>query len=279
MFEVGQYLDKLDIMWSQTLALRCMKSTILVVSFLFWSGTYVFAQEIVETTSSGIAESYDMEIENLEDGMVICTFNDKYQLCDSEYNVGMFGVYSSSPAVVLDNTLLANKKPVVSSGKAYVRVSSVNGIIKKGDFITASRILGVAQRADKSGNVLGVALEDYLADDVSVAGTILVSIGIRPAIVATSARGNLVEDLKQALLAPTLSPLSSLRYLLAMIVAVTSFILGFIYFGRVAKSGVEAVGRNPLASKLIQLNVALNLILTLAIMTGGLLLAYFILII
>ena len=279
MFEVGQYLDKLDIMWSQTLALRCMKSTILVVSFLFWSGTYVFAQEIVETTSSGIAESYDMEIENLEDGMVICTFNDKYQLCDSEYNVGMFGVYSSSPAVVLDNTLLANKKPVVSSGKAYVRVSSVNGIIKKGDFVTASRILGVAQRADKSGNVLGVALEDYLADDVSVAGTILVSIGIRPAIVATSARGNLVEDLKQALLAPTLSPLSSLRYLLAMIVAVTSFILGFIYFGRVAKSGVEAVGRNPLASKLIQLNVALNLILTLAIMTGGLLLAYFILII
>src|SRR3990167_10047980 len=103
MFEVGQYLDKLDIMWSQTLALRCMKSTILVVSFLFWSGTYVFAQEIVETTSSGIAESYDMEIENLEDGMVICTFNDKYQLCDSEYNVGMFGVYSSNPAVVLDN--------------------------------------------------------------------------------------------------------------------------------------------------------------------------------
>jgi hypothetical protein len=131
----------------------------------------------------------------------------------------------------------------------------------------------------KSGNVLGVALEEYSNNDKSEVGKILVSIGIRPAIVATSARGNLVEALKQGLLAPTLTPLASLRYLLAMIVAVTAFILGFVYFGKVAKSGVEAVGRNPLASKMIQLNVAVNLVLTVAIMTGGLLLAYAILII
>jgi hypothetical protein len=122
-------------------------------------------------------------------------------------------------------------------------------------------------------------LEDYLNTDTTVTGVMQVSIGIRPAIVATSARGNLIEALKQGLLAPTLTPLASLRYLLAMIVAVASFILGFIYFGKVAKSGVEAVGRNPLASRLIQLNVALNLILTVAIMSAGLLLAYFILII
>jgi hypothetical protein len=73
--------------------------------------------------------------------------------------------------------------------------------------------------------------------------------------------------------------LASLRYLLAIIVAVMAFGLGFVYFGRVAKGGVEALGRNPLAGRAIQLSVLMNLILTVAIMVGGLVLAYIILII
>ena len=104
-------------------------------------------------------------------------------------------------------------------------------------------------------------------------------VNIRPAIVATTARGNLLESLRQGLLAPTLAPLASLRYLLAILVAMAAFILGFVYFGRVAKGGVEAIGRNPLARKAIQIGVALNLLMTVAIMAGGLVLAYVILII
>jgi len=73
--------------------------------------------------------------------------------------------------------------------------------------------------------------------------------------------------------------LASLRYLLAILVAMTSFILGFVYFGRVAKGGVEAIGRNPLARRAIQIGGALNLVLTLSIMAGGIVLAYVILII
>ena len=181
--------------------------------------------------------------------------------------------------MVIENTTLLNGKPIISSGKAFVRVTNINGQIRTGDFVTTSSVLGAGQLADKSGNVLGVALEPFTNTESGAEGKILVSIGIRPAIVATSARSNLVESLKLALLAPTLTPLSSLRYLLAMVVAVVSFVLGFIYFGRVARSGVEAVGRNPLAARLIQVNVAINLVLTVAIMAGGLILAYFILII
>lgn len=231
-----------------------------------------------DTTSSGVAVSVPMSIEGLEDGMVICTTKDGYKLCDSEYDVSTFGVYSAQPAVVLANTSLIDGKAVVSNGKAYVLVTNLNGQIKRGDFLTSSNLPGYAQLADKSGNILGVALEDFTNTEQGAKFKILAQIGIRPAIVATSARGNLIESLKQGLLAPTLTPLASLRYLLAVLVAVISFTLGFIYFGKVAKSGVEAIGRNPLAGKLIQLNVIFNLLLTALIMGGGLVVAYLILI-
>jgi hypothetical protein len=231
-----------------------------------------------DETSSGMALSVSVLTENIEDGSILCSSTANNRLCDSEYDVGMVGVYTANPAIFLENTAMDGAKPMISLGRVYVRVSSVNGMIRKGDFVTASTVPGAGQLADKSGNILGVALEGFTSEDRTVVGRILVSVGIRPAIVATSSRGNLVETLKKGLLAPTLTPLASLRYLLAILLAAAAFILGFIYFGKVAKSGVEAVGRNPLAGRMIQLNVMLNMFMTVLIMAGGLLLAYLVLI-
>lgn len=251
------------------------KKIFLVVLLTILATNTVKAQE---QTSSGVALSVSIPTENVDDGSILCSSTLENQLCTSEYDVGMVGVHTANPAVFLENTAMENAVPMISMGRVYVRVSSANGNIKKGDFVTASTNPGVGQLADKSGNILGVALEEYASEDKAGVGKILVSVGIRPAIVATSARGNLVETLKKGLLAPTLTPLASLRYLLAILIALASFILGFIYFGRVAKSGVEAVGRNPMAGRLIQLNVMLNMLMTVLIMAGGLLLAYLVLI-
>jgi len=230
-------------------------------------------------TSSGMAVTLDLIDKNVSDGSVLCSTSEGMKLCTNEYDVEMYGVYVEVPSVVIENTKMTDGKPVVNSGKAYVRVRSINGIIQKGSFITSSKIPGVAQLADKSGNVLGVALEAYDQPDKAVEGKIQVAIGIRPAIISKSVRGNLVETLREGFLAPTLTPLASLRYLLAIIIAIAAFILGFIYFGRVAKGGVDALGRNPLAQKAIQFTVFMNLILTVFIMGSGLILAYIILII
>jgi hypothetical protein len=251
------------------------------VIFLMLMTVLVFAQSASAQSapsSGGIAVSMQVSA-NLKDGDILCTSADGSKLCNSEYSVDMNGVYVQNPAVMLANTTLDDSKPVVASGKVYVRVSSINGAIRRGDFVTSSNLPGVGQKADKSGNVIGVALEDFVVTDKSVVGRILVSMDIRPAIVATSARSNLVEALRQGLLAPPLTPLASLRYVLAILVAVAAFVLGFVYFGKVAKSGVEAMGRNPLAGKTIQFTVVMNLLFTVLIMAGGLLLAYVILII
>lgn len=232
-----------------------------------------------QINSSSVAISMQVNEDNLEDGSILCTTTEGIKKCSTGYDVGIAGVFVNEASVLINNLSLDNSKPVVSSGKAYVRVTSMNGNIKQGNFITSSEKSGLGQLADKSGNILGVALEEYANDDKEAVGRIVVAIGIRPAIVAVSSRGNLIETLRQGLLAPTLSPLSSLRYVLAILIAVSAFAIGFSYFGRVAKQGVESIGRNPLAGKSIQFSVVVNLILTLAIMSGGLLLAYVILII
>lgn len=234
----------------------------------------VYAQD----AASGVAVTVDLK-EDVEDGSIACSGSEGAKLCTEAYSVAMNGVIVESPAVVLENTTLPDGKALISSGKVYVRVTTANGTIKKGDFITSSPVPGVGQLADKSGNILGVALEPYESSDPQAVGKVLVAISIRPAIVATSARGNLLDTLKQGLLAPTLTPLASLRYVLAILMSVGSFLVGFAYFGKVAKSGVEAIGRNPLAGKMIQMSVIMNLVLTIIIMGGGLLLSYFILII
>lgn len=252
-----------------------VKTSIFLICVFFLMPGLILAQE----TGSGMAVSIQYAQDAVVDGDIVCASIDGGKPCSIEYDPSMYGIFSESPAVFLEDSNLTNSKPVITSGKAFVRVSSIGGGIKKGDFITTSTKPGLGQKATKSGNIVGIAMEDFTNTDTESVGKILVAVNVRPAIVAVSARSNLVETLRQGLLAPSLTPLASLRYVLAVLVAVSAFVLGFVYFGRVAKSGVEAIGRNPLAGRLIQLNVVLNMSLTVSIMVGGLLLAYFILII
>ena len=66
---------------------------------------------------------------------------------------------------------------------------------------------------------------------------------------------------------------------MAGIVALVSVLAGLIFFGKVARGGIEAIGRNPLASKMIWLSVVMNVVLTTAIMLVGVAIGYLILVI
>jgi F0F1-type ATP synthase membrane subunit c/vacuolar-type H+-ATPase subunit K len=74
------------------------------------------------------------------------------------------------------------------------------------------------------------------------------------------------------------SPLAALRYVIAGILVVGSFIFGILHFGRIAKSGVEALGRNPLAAKTIQFGIIMNVMIAIVIMLVGLGIAYIVLV-
>jgi hypothetical protein len=248
-----------------------------IITGLFLTSLFLAQPVVAQDLSTGLALSMPVNGEVVE-GDIVCSDQASVKRCQGTYMSNIVGVVTNSPSILIDNQNLTDAAPILTNGEGKARVSVANGTIKSGDFITTSETAGVGMKAAKSGYVLGTAMEDANED-----GIILVKIGIRPALVrpalvTSNQRGNLLEAAKDALLAPYLSPLSSLRYVLAAIAAATAFILGFMYFGRVARSGVEAIGRNPLAGKMIQFSVILNLLLTLVIMGSGLLIAYLILV-
>lgn len=249
---------------------------IIIFSLLTFNLSLVSAQEV----SSGIAISVPIVDTEAANGSIVSSTSNGYVLAKEPYDPAMYGVIAVNPAVSFETaTASAHMFPVITNGKVYVLVSSVNGPIKKGDFITSSKLKGIGQKGDSSGFVLGTALEDYQSADQK-AGLILVAVTPKyNTAVSTSGRGiNLLANVKSAASSPFLTPLTSLRYLLAVMVTAVSFFGSFWYFGRFGKTGIEALGRNPLAARTITLGIIFNLALTVAVLLVGLFLAYLILV-
>lgn len=227
--------------------------------------------------SEGLAIPIPIAEKNIREGDIITAISQGYKLTTYAYDPSIYGVVTQNPAIFLKESPGAGVF-VISSGKTLVRVSTQNGSIKKNDFITSSKIPGVGQKADVNGFVLGMALENYNNPNHNAIGEILVSINPHYNAIFITTRTNLIESIKIVAGSPLLSPLTTLRYLLAAVIVIVSFVLGFIYFGRIARTGVEALGRNPLASKIIQLGIIVNVLLTAVIILVGIGIAYLILI-
>lgn len=257
-----------------------MKKYIFQIVFLallsFFISPIVFSQDKI---SSGFATSLPvMSIVN--DGDIIVSTDKGYATATIPYDPNVYGVVAIKPAILFESQETEAHIPVISSGKAYVRVSSSNGSVDIGDFVTSSLTAGVGQKATGQGFVVGLALEEYSSVDKTAIGKILIS--VRPGYnTGVSSRGhgvNLFTNIKSAASSPFLSPLTSLRYLMAVLITAVSFVMGFLYFGRFSKTGIEALGRNPLASKTITLGILFNVGLMVAIVFAGLFLAYLILV-
>jgi len=245
----------------------------LLVESLLVRGAYA------QLSSSGVAISTPIDDKDAEDGDIICSYEKGNQRCNKEYDTSIYGVISENPAAAIEDKEIGNAKLVISSGIAKVKVSSINGNIAEGDFVTTSKIAGVGMKAVRNGYVLGKALEAYQSADTNAVGKIQVLVNIHPSSALSGSRGNLLQFIREGLAVPIFSPVESLRYLLAVAIILISFTLGMVYFGRASRAGIEAIGRNPLAKRVIQLTVFLNITLTIVIVLVGLGLAYLILII
>lgn len=235
--------------------------------------------ELPPATAEGIAVDASIEEKDVPDGSIISLTEGKYKLSSIPYDPSVFGVVTYNPSAFFDDSSDVTKRPVVAFGKALVRVATINGAIKSGDLVTTSTIKGVGQKATENGYVIGVALEDYDEKDPNKVGTIYVTLHLNFGMLSTTVRENLISSLRRGAIAPFSSPLNALRYFIAAIIAIASFVGGFWFFGRVSSRGVEAIGRNPLARRFILISVFLNVGLTVGVMLLGVALAYIILVI
>jgi F0F1-type ATP synthase membrane subunit c/vacuolar-type H+-ATPase subunit K len=250
-----------------------------LVLFVFFYAAFFIGPKIIDAqvTSSGIAIPLPVN-ETVEDGDMICTTSEGSVRCKEEYDPGMFGVYSFNPSAQIIDDELNNSVSVVTQGVVKVKVTNSNGNIQEGDLVTSSKIAGAAMKATRNGYVLGVALENFTSQDRNSSGKITVAVNIHPDASMRGGRNNLIQFMREGATVPLFEPLESLRYLLSVLIILMSFVLGLVYFGRASRAGIEAIGRNPLAKRAIQMSIVLHVVLSVSIIIVGLVISYLILI-
>ncbi|OGE64838.1 hypothetical protein A3I48_04485 [Candidatus Daviesbacteria bacterium RIFCSPLOWO2_02_FULL_36_7] len=229
----------------------------------------VYAQESqgIEVTSV-----YEIADKDAEQGDILKTTDKGLTRTDIGFDNKMFGVVSNQPLLVYRTQVQG--KPVVRSGLTQVNVTTLNGPIQYGDYITTSNILGKGQKASESGYTLGVALGEFKGDGAPqvdgprgkvASGTIPVAIRIEyTELTSPRVAGRLFGFIGTALLENVSDPKqigNVIRFIAAGLVVLLSFTFGFLTFSRSIAKSIEALGRNPLAKSTIQLSMIINIAL------------------
>jgi hypothetical protein len=219
-----------------------------------------------------------------KEGDIIVSNGSELSLSTNPYQNVMVGTVVDKPAAtVKPGTLPANggaggaKKTVILSGVALVNVTTKGGDIRKGDWITSSDIKGVGMKALRSGYVLGSSMDDYSNKNHEEVKKIRVSINVHYLSTGTSIRTKIGDIIKLAALAAYENPKVALKYVTAIIVSLGAIIFTFFSFGRISRLGIIALGRNPLASKKIYKGILINAGSSLAIIVGGMVVAFLVL--
>jgi hypothetical protein len=210
-----------------------------------------FSQEL---RSGQIASNVAVSDTGAQTGDILTKKGDEIVRASKAYDANLFGVVVENPSVALNKETLITL-PVISYGETLVRVNNGAGQIKQGDFITSSSDAGIGQKASDSGFVVGKALEDLDSDEALI--SVFVNIQYRN-VEGRPTFGRIFSFLLTSLERPENLP-EVLRYIFALIVGGGAFFLGFLSFVRSLRTGVEAVGRNPMARTSIQIAMILNL--------------------
>lgn len=258
-----------------SLSKRVTSFIVVFLTLLLLKPAIVAAQNL----SLGVAQGFHIEDSNVPDASIISVRNSEYRVSAEPYEKGMMGVVSINSALILEYDDNPGTVAVITEGIALVRVNEENGPIKQGDMLTSSSIPGEAMKATKSGFILGIAQEDYPSSEDT--NPIAVALDIKFAFAADSPPSEqigtrLLNVLSLSNIALVEQPTMVLRYVLAALVIIGTFLFTFLLFARSVANGIEALGRNPVATSSILLGMILNVLISIGILGTGLSTAYFI---
>ena len=223
----------------------------------------------------------------------------KVKVSTKDQRQNMFGVVvnRSQLALTFTGTDLENEAYVATSGTYSVFVSTENGPISSGDFVTLSSIDGVAMKAgnaDEQSTVFGRAQASFSGKGVTLGTTKLkdvngnsnktVTLGAIPVTIdikhnpnEVSTKANVPELLQRVGKVIAEKDVSPIRIYLSMAIAGISLIAAIAVLYGGVRSGVISIGRNPVARKSI-FRALLQVILTsLLILIIGLFAVYLLL--
>lgn len=233
-------------------------------------------------SGTGFVVTYPVNDKDIVENDVVCfDTSGRLERCRKSYDEKVFGVYISTPQIVL--RVESEDKPIVREGRVLVNVSSANGDINTGDSLTSSAIPGKAQKATEPiGYILGQALEPFsqssgqkenIDGKVVSVGKIEVALNVGPQGVLP--RGTILEKIGYLFVKGTQTPQAAgifLRYIMAGILTVSVSFFALNNFGRNINKGIEAIGRNPLARGQIHFAIVVNTVLVSVLVVGSIIL-------
>lgn len=260
--------------------IKCKLTSLLIIAIIFCNSVpsaYAQGSSVQGAGTLGVARMVDVKVKDVKDGSIISSSETGNVLSNIPYDAQVMGVVSRDAGIILNNNATENGVPVISVGTVYVLVASKEGPIKKGDLIATSEIPGVGVKAVKDGYVLGTALEDYNSSNPQQPGIIAVEFNLHYFNAKPTFPGSLTDIFKFALLPTKDGPTPLFKYIVAALVVIASFVLAFMTFGRTAAKGVEALGRNPSASRIIHLGIMFNVGIVVIIVAAGMTVSFLIL--
>lgn len=133
-------------------------------------------EALVIDTGADLAEIYTTNDASIEAGDVVSldpTLQAGMKKSQKAYDQSVLGIVSTKPGLIIgsvDNEGI-NALPVALSGRVPVKISTENGKITAGDYLTTSSIPGVAMKSTKAGAIIGTAMMSFDSEGV---GQILV---------------------------------------------------------------------------------------------------------
>lgn len=254
-----------------------MKQFLLLILPILLATGYSLPTAHAQSQGIEVTSVYEIADKDAAEGDILKATDKGLVRTEIGFDNKMFGVIQEQSLLVYRSE--TQGKPVIRSGIAQVNITTLNGPIKYGDYITTSAIAGKGQKATESGYTLGVAMGTFTGEGAPqvdgprgkvALGKIPVAVRIEyTELTNPRFTRRLFGFIVAALLENISDPkelVNVVRFAAAGLVILLSFTFGFLTFSRSIVKSVEALGRNPLAKSTIQLSMVINI--ALLIVTG-----------
>lgn len=223
----------------------------------------------------------------IQNGMIVRldpTNSSKVMTMDLSHMSKMLGVIVSGneSALTIGQSTSGQEVYVSNTGQHDVLVSSQNGSISIGDYITISSLAGIGMKADPNeAEVLGQAAGNFNANSNSLSNVQLnigsgqkqtVSIGLIPVTINieknplfNQGSHGIPSILSNITKYATNKSVSATRVYLGMLCVLAGMVVTITLIYSAIKSSFISIGRNPLAKKAIMLNLIRVLIISILI--------------
>ena len=251
--------------------------TVVVVAVLF------IAPTAMASLSQGFATTIPVAVGSLVALDAKTTGN--VGVADINNSERLFGVaVSPSSADISLGSGNAGQVQVATTGSATVFVTTTNGTIRVGDYISVSPIAGVGQKAVGKSRVIGTAQVDFDGSAANVtrrtidtgSGKKEVAIGQIPVVISVT---NYTTDDGQNYTVPPWmqnfsnvlagKPVTPIRIIIAAIILIVSMISVTVLLYAAVRNSIISIGRNPLSRAAVYKGLLQVLLIALAVLGVG----------